>query len=73
LRVVVVPLNTPDTVSDPKTFFAGAADAAAAQMQVTVAARTAGLSEVRLYSVPPSGSNYTVAVRVPITITPATK
>jgi tight adherence protein C len=73
LRVVVVPLDTPDTVSDPKTFFAGAADAAAAQMQVTVAARTAGLSEVRLYSVPPSGSYYTVAVRVPITITPATK
>jgi tight adherence protein C len=73
LRVVVVPLDTPDTVGDPATFFVSAADVAATQMQVTVTARTAGLSEVRLYSVPPSGSDYAVAVRVPITITPTTK
>jgi hypothetical protein len=73
LRVVVVPVDTPDGVSDPEAFFIGAADVAATQMQVTVTAKTAGLSEVRLYSIPHGGLDYAVAVRVPITVTPAAK
>jgi tight adherence protein C len=73
LRVIVVPADAPDDVSDPKAFFAGAADVAAAQMEVTVTAKSAGLGEVRLYSIPHGGSDYAVAVRVPITVTPAAK
>jgi len=70
LRVVVVPIGTPDDVADPATFFADAKDIAAAQMQATVTARSAGPSEVRLYAVPHASSDYAVAARAPITITP---
>ena len=71
LRVVVVPVDTPDSVIDPKTFFVNAKDAAPTELQVTVTARSAGPSEVRLYSVPHFGTDYTVAARMPIMVTPA--
>jgi tight adherence protein C len=71
LRVIVVPLNTPDSVIDPKAFFVNAKDAAATELRVTVTARSAGPSEVRLYSVPHFGTDYTVAARMPIMVTPA--
>lgn len=71
LRVVVVPANTPDSVVDPKTFFAGAKDVAPTQMRVTLAAKIAGASEVRLYSVPHFATDYAVAARIPVMITAA--
>jgi tight adherence protein C len=73
LRVVVVPLETPAAVSNETTFFAQSQDVAATQMQVTVAARTAGKSEIRLYSIPPSSRGYQLAARFPILITPPAK
>jgi hypothetical protein len=72
LRVVVVPLETPETIADEQTFFADAKDVAATQMQVTVTARSVGKSEVRLYSIPHFSSSYSIAARTPILITPAT-
>jgi tight adherence protein C len=71
LRVVVVPLETPEKVSDEATFFADAKDVAATQMQVTVVARSAGKSEIRLYSIPHFADSYAIAARAPILITPA--
>ena len=71
LRVVVVPKDTPDSVIDPKTFFADTKDIAATQMQVTITAHSAGPSEVRLYSVPHFATDYVVSARVPMMITPA--
>jgi len=71
IRLVVVPIGTPEAVDDEQRFFAGAKDVAATQMQVQAVARTAGKSELRLYSIPPQGNRYAIAARVPILITPA--
>ena len=71
LRVVVVPKDTPDRVADPKSFFAGTKEVVATQMHVMVIAKTAGPSEVRLYSVPHFMSDYAVSARAPMMITPA--
>jgi len=71
LRVVVVPKDTPDSVIDPKIFFADAKDLAATQMQITVTSKTAGPSEVRLYSVPHFSTEYVISARTPMMITPA--
>jgi tight adherence protein C len=72
LRVVVVPLETPDSVSNEAVFFADAKDVSATQMQVTLTAKTAGRSEVRLYAMPRSSSSYVVAARTLIMVTPPT-
>jgi tight adherence protein C len=71
LRVVVVPVGTPEPVDDPKTFFANAKEVAATQMQVTVTADSAGPSEIRLYSVPHSRTDYAIKARTPIMVTSA--
>ena len=71
LRVVVVPLETPDKISNEAAFFANAENVGATQMQVTVTARSAGKSEIRLYSIPHFASSYSIAARAPILITPA--
>jgi tight adherence protein C len=84
LRVMIVPIKTPETgappekiseapekITDEATFFANAKDVAATQMQVTVVAHSAGKSEVRLYAIPHFASGYTIAARAPIVITPA--
>jgi len=72
LRAVIVPKDTPDSVIDEKTFFADAKDVASTQMQVTLTARIAGPSEVRLYSVPHFSTSYTVSARTPMMVTAAT-
>ena len=72
LWVVVVPIDTPETVSDETSFFANAKAAAPTQMEVTATARTAGPSEVRLYAIPQLSSSYKIVARVPILIAPAT-
>jgi tight adherence protein C len=71
LRVLIVPKDTPDAVTDPKTFFVDAKPVAATQMEVQVVARIPGPSEARLYSVSLFGSDYVVLARIPIMITPA--
>jgi len=70
LRIVIVPKDTPDSVSDPKTFFVDAKAVAATQMQVELIARTPGQSELRLYSIPHGGSDYVVSARMPMMVTP---
>lgn len=70
LRVVIVPKDAPDRVTDPKTFFADGKAVAATQMQVELIPRTPGPSELRLYSIPHSGNDYVVAARMPMMITP---
>ncbi|HWB47721.1 MAG TPA: type II secretion system F family protein [Stellaceae bacterium] len=70
LQVVLVPINTPDTVADEATFFADAKPVAATQMQVQVSGREPGDSEIRLYALPHDDSAYVVAARIPILITP---
>jgi tight adherence protein C len=70
LRVLIVPKDTPDAVTDPKTFFVNAKPVAATQMEVQVVARTAGPSEARLYSVPHFGTDYVVSARIEMTIIP---
>jgi tight adherence protein C len=71
LRVVLAPLDSPDSVADPLTFFANAQDVAATQTQVTLTAGRAGPSEVRLYSTPHFSTSYVVAARASIVINPA--
>lgn len=71
LRLIIVPKDTPDAVAEPQTFFAAAKPVAATQMPVTVTAKSAGPSEIRLYSVPHFANGYVVSARVPIIITPA--
>jgi tight adherence protein C len=71
LRVVVVPLETPEKVSDEAVFFANAKDVPATQTQATIVARSAGKSEVRLYAIPHFSGGYAIAARAPILITPA--
>jgi len=73
LRVVVVPMKTPEAVTDEKTLFADGKDVAATQMQVTVIARRSGDSELRLYAIPPSSTAYEIAARFPILVTPGQK
>ena len=70
LRVIIVPKDTPDGVTDPKTFFAAGKAVAPTQMQVELIPRTPGESELRLYAIPHSGSDYVVAARAPMMITP---
>jgi tight adherence protein C len=71
LRVVVVPVDTPDPVTDEARFFADGKFVAATQMEVSVVARTAGRNEVRLYGIPPGEGRYVVAARAPVLITGA--
>lgn len=70
LRIIIVPKDTPDGVSDPKTFFVDAKAVAPTQMQVELIARTPGPSELRLYAIPPNGSDYVVVARMPMMVTP---
>jgi hypothetical protein len=67
-----VPIETPEKIGNEAAFFANAKDVAATQMQVTIVARSAGKSEIRLYSIPHFTSSYAIAARAPILITPAT-
>jgi hypothetical protein len=68
LRIVIVPKDTPDSVSDPKTFFTDAKAVAPTQMQVELTPRIPGESELRLYAIPRSGGDYTVMARMPMMI-----
>lgn len=70
LRIVIVTKDTPDGVSDPKTFFASAKAVAPTQMQVELVAKTPGPSELRLYAIPPNSSDYLVSARMPMMVTP---
>jgi tight adherence protein C len=69
LRIIIVPKDTPDSVADPKTFFADAKAVAPTEMQVELIARTPGPSELRLYSIPRYGSDYVVSARMPMMVT----
>ncbi|HTZ35036.1 MAG TPA: hypothetical protein VMB84_03360 [Stellaceae bacterium] len=64
-----MPQGTPDAVADPTSFFADAKEVAATEMTVSLTARAAGASEVRLYYTPHFGTSYVVAARAPITVT----
>jgi hypothetical protein len=68
LRVVLVPASTSDSVSDPQAFFVDAKDVSAAQQQLRLPAHAAGPSEVRLYSVPHTGTDYRVAARASVMV-----
>jgi tight adherence protein C len=69
LYLIIVSNDTPDSVDDPKTFFANGKTVAAAQAQVEVVTQTPGPSELRLYSIPRGNSNYVVAARMPMMVT----
>jgi tight adherence protein C len=70
-RVVIVPADIAESVVDATSFFADAKDVAAVQMKVQLAAKTAGRSEIRLYSIPHLSSSYVIAARFPIIVAPA--
>jgi tight adherence protein C len=73
LRLVIVPQDAPDSVADPKTFFADATRITDSDTRVAVMARKPGSDEVRLYSIPHGSSDYVVSARAPITVTAEAK
>jgi hypothetical protein len=71
LRVVLVPMGTPDPVSDETAFFAAAKAVAPTQMRIVIIPPESGPSELRLYAAPLSGAGgYRIAARAPLFITP---
>ena len=69
LRVVLVPATAPDTVGDANTFFTGAKPITATEGHVSLTARIAGPSEVRLYYVPHNATTFAVAARASVDLT----
>ena len=72
LRLVLVPMGTPDAVTDETQFFAAAKAVAPTQMHVVLIPPESGPSEIRLYAAPLSGiGGYRIAARTPLYVTPA--
>jgi hypothetical protein len=72
LRLVLVPMGTPDAVGDETQFFAAAKAVAPTQMRVMITPPEPGPSEIRLYAAPRSGiGGYRVAARTPLYVTSA--
>ncbi len=72
LRLVLVPMGTPDAVSDETQFFADAKAVAPTQMHIIIIPPESGPSEIRLYAAPRSGiGGYRIAARTPLYVTPA--
>jgi hypothetical protein len=72
LRLVLVPMGTPDAVSDETQFFAAAKAVAPTQMHVVIIPPESGPSELRLYAAPlPGIGGYRIAARTPLYVTPA--
>lgn len=72
LRLVLVPMGTPDPVSDETQFFAAAKAVAPTQMRVTIVPTESGPHEIRLYAATLTGlGGYRIAARTPLYVTPA--
>jgi hypothetical protein len=71
LRLILVPMGTPDAVDDETTFFADAKAVAPTQMQVLLNPTTPVPYEIRLYAAPRTGFGwYKVAARTGLFVTP---
>jgi hypothetical protein len=72
LRLVLVPMGTPDAVGDETQFFAAAKAVAPTQMHVVIIPPESGPSELWLYAAPLSRiGGYRIAARTPLYVTPA--
>lgn len=68
LRLVVVPAGSPDQVSDRAEFLLTSTPIEPTRLHLVIPSGPPGRDEVRLYFIPPFGSNFTVAARAPVTI-----
>jgi hypothetical protein len=70
LRLNIVPVDTAEALDNVPAFVRNSVAVQPDRVRVAVAARAEGPSELRLYYIPPSGSNRVIAARHPITVSP---
>ena len=68
-RLTIVSKTTADTPGDPTEFSRSSVAVQPDRIRVSLAARAEGVSEIRLYYIPPSGTGMVVAARAPLTVT----
>ena len=68
LRIVVVPVGTPDTIADMTDYLDNSTSIAPARLHLTVPSGPPGNDEIRLYHVPPFADAPVLAARAKITI-----
>jgi tight adherence protein C len=71
LRLNIVPIGTAEALGDVPEFERTSVAVLPDRVRVALPARAEGPSELRLYYVPPAGSNRVIAARHPITVTSA--
>lgn len=69
-RLAVMPVGSPDAITDQARFLADSTPIAAARLHLTIPSGPPGQDEVRLYFIDRYASTYSVAARAPVTVAP---